>query len=233
VARPVPLKLCLAASNEWPPPETTKELSALFDRFVFRRTVRPVLTRDGRSRLLWDRDHRPTLTTALSPAELDRASRAAAALPWTAEAREALETILRELAKEGVQPGDRRQVKAVGAARAAAWLAGADAVEPEHLEVLASVLWDDPAEQPAVCARVIAKVANPVGMRVSQLLLEVEQVLAGTDVKDLAQAATAAAKLGEVDRQLASLKGNGRLDRARAYVREQIKAIRLASLDAV
>jgi MoxR-like ATPase len=33
VARRVPLKLCLAASNEWPCPETGRELAALFDRF--------------------------------------------------------------------------------------------------------------------------------------------------------------------------------------------------------
>ncbi|MFO0801964.1 MAG: hypothetical protein U0791_02405 [Gemmataceae bacterium] len=43
-----------------------------------------------------------------------------------------------------MQPGDRRQMKAVAAARAYAWLNGATQVEPEHLEVLASVLWDDP-----------------------------------------------------------------------------------------
>jgi MoxR-like ATPase len=33
IARKVPLRLCVAASNEWPGPETGKELSALFDRF--------------------------------------------------------------------------------------------------------------------------------------------------------------------------------------------------------
>ena len=155
------------------------------------------------------------------------------ALPWTDDGRDALEAVIRELAKESVQPGDRRQRKAVAVARAFAWLSGAEAVEPEHLEVLASVLWDDPLEQPEVCARVIAKVANPVGMRVSQLLLECEQILATADVRNLAQAAVAAAKLGEIDRQLAGLKGNGRLDRARAYVREQLKKLKLASIEAV
>ena len=37
-------------------------------------------------------------------------------------------------------------------------------------------------------------------MRVTQLLLEAESVLAATDVRDLAGAANAAAKLGEIDR---------------------------------
>ena len=43
-------------------------------------------------------------------------------------------------------------------------------------------------------------------MRVNQLLLEVEQILAATDVRNLAQAATATAKLAEIDKQLATLK---------------------------
>src|SRR5207302_4894793 len=58
----IPLKLCVAASNEWPSPETGKELAALFDRFLLRKSVRPILTVAGRKRLLWDRDHTPTLS---------------------------------------------------------------------------------------------------------------------------------------------------------------------------
>jgi MoxR-like ATPase len=70
-------------------------------------------------------------------------------------------------------------------------------------------------------------------MRVNQLLLEAEQVIASADVRNLSQAATATAKLGEIDKQLGTLKGNGRLDRARAYVRDQIRRVKLASIEAV
>src|SRR6188472_1670667 len=35
----VPLRLAVGASNEWPSPETGKELSALLDRFLLRKTV--------------------------------------------------------------------------------------------------------------------------------------------------------------------------------------------------
>ena len=233
VARTVPLKLCVAAGNEWPGAETGRELAALFDRFLFRKAVRPILSQAGRRRLLWERDHTPVLSGSVSPKDLERAHEEAMSLAWTAEAREALETVLKELAREGIRPGDRRQFRAVSAARAFAWVGGATSVEPEHLEVLAHVLWDDPLEQPEKCAQVIARVANPVGMRVNQLLLECEQILSGTDVRNLAQAATAAAKLGEIDRQLAGLKGNGRLERARAYVREQVRRIRIASIESV
>jgi MoxR-like ATPase len=231
----VPLRLCVAASNEWPQAqESGKELGALFDRFLLRKVVRPILSQAGRRRLLWHRDHTPKLSTSVTPSDLDRAHADALALPWGDEATEAFEQVLRELAREGVQPGDRRQFKAVAACQAFAYLSGASGVEPEHLEVCAHALWDDPEEQPEKAAQVVAKVANPTGMRVNQLLLECEQVLASADVKNLAQAATATAKLSEIDKRLGALKGgDGRLERARAYVREQVKKIRLASIEAI
>ena len=230
----VPLKMCLAASNEWGnSQEGGKELNALFDRFLLRRTVRPILSGAGRQRLLWERDHAPKLSTTITPEEIDQVHDDAMALPWSNDAREALESILREINKEGIQPGDRRQYKSVGAAQAFAYLNGDEEVEPEHLEILAAVLWDDPVEQPEKVAQIIAKIANPTGMRVNQLLLETEQVLNATDTKQLSQAATATAKLQEVDKQLRGLKGNGRVDRARKYVQDQIKYIKQASLESL
>jgi MoxR-like ATPase len=232
-AVPVPLRLCLCASNEWPQAqEGGKELNALFDRLLFRKSVRPILSQGGRQRLLWQRDHQPKLSETITSKELDQASEEAKEIPWTPEAKEALETILRELSKEGIQPGDRRQFKSILATQAYAWLQRASEVEPEHLEILQHVLWEAPEEQPEKVASVIARIANPAGMKLNQLLLEVEQVLSATDVRNLSQAATSTAKLAEIDKQLAGLKGkNGRLDKARAYVREQTKRIRLASLD--
>lgn len=231
----VPLLLCVSASNEWPnAQEGGKELQAVFDRYLFRRTVRPILSAAGRQRLLWKRDHSPRLSTTVSPEEIEQARADALALPWTDEAKEALETILRELAKEGIQPGDRRQFKSVGAAQAFAYLSGADRVEPEHLEILASTLWDDPQEQPEKVAGIVARIANPTGMRVNSLLLEVEQILAATDVKQLAQAASAAGKLQEILKKLHGLKGgDGRVARAKEYVGQQIKRIKLASIEAI
>jgi MoxR-like ATPase len=230
----VPLKICVAASNEWPQHfEGGKELHALFDRFLLRRSVRPILSASGRTRLLWHRDHTPRLSTSITPAEIDQAHQDAMGLRWSIEARAALETILRELAKEGIQPGDRRQFKSISATQAFAYLGGAGQVEPEHLEVLAHTLWDAPEEQPDKVAQIVARIANPTGMRINQLLLEAEQVLANTDVKQLAQAATATAKLQEIDKQLGALKGDGRLERARSYLREQIKRIKLASIESI
>jgi MoxR-like ATPase len=229
-----PLRLCVAASNEWPgQQENGAELQAVFDRFLLRKSVRPIASAAGRHRLLWATDHTPRLSTSVTPAELDLAHAEAIGLPWTAEAREAFEAILRELATEGVRPGDRRQFKAVGACKAFAYLCGAESVEPEHLEVAAHCLWDAPEEQPQKAAEVVARIANPTGMKVNQLLLECEQVVSACDVRNLPSAATAAAKLGEIDRALAALKPDARVAKARSHVKEQVKRLKLASLEAV
>jgi len=233
VARKVPLRMCVGASNEWPSPETGKELAALFDRFLLRRTVSPIRSQVGQQRLLWIRDHTPKLSTTIAPEEVEWARRAAEALPWSTEAKQSLEAILRDLAKEGVQPGDRRLFKTVGVVQAYAYLCGAEEVAPEHLEIAANTLWEDPIEQPQKVLQVISRIANPTGMRVTQLLLEAEQVLVACDVRNLADAAKAAAKLAEIERQFATLKGNGRVDRARDYLREQLRKLKLASIEAI
>src|SRR5437660_5657355 len=75
VARKVPLKLCVGASNEWPSPDTGKELFALFDRFCLRKAVSPIRSQAGRQKLLWTRDHSPRLSTTVTPAEVEQARR--------------------------------------------------------------------------------------------------------------------------------------------------------------
>ncbi|MBP3956878.1 AAA family ATPase [Gemmata sp. G18] len=229
--RRVPLRLCVAASNEWP--EAGPDLGALFDRFVVRKTVAPIRSRAGRARLLWGPGTVPELSGTITPAEVDAARGAAAALPWSGAAKEALEAVLGDLVRDGVRPGDRRQFRTVGVVRAFAFLCGAERVEPEHLEVARHCLWDDPHEHPERVTRVIAKVANPPGLRVAQLLLEAEGVLGATDARDLAAAATGAAKLGEIERQLGALPGTGRVEAARAYLRDQLRQLKLASIGAV
>src|SRR5262249_55148306 len=107
--RKVPLKLCVAASNEWASPETGKELAAISDRFLLRRTVQPIRSRPGRERLLWTADHTPKLSSTISTSEVEKARSDVQGLPWSRDAKDALETILSELGKEGIQPGDRRQ----------------------------------------------------------------------------------------------------------------------------
>ena len=212
------------AARNWPPRSI-----ASFSANRCNRCGRPA----PRARLLWDDRPRPAVEFPLTAADLDAAHGAAMPLPWTPSAKEALEAILKELVREGVRPGDRRQVKTVAAVRAFTWLAGASEVRPEHLEVAQHTLWDVPEEQPRKVREVIARVANPAGMRVAQLLVEADEIVSAVNSRDLTDSAKAAAKLSEVEKQFAALDGDPRADKARRYVREQLKQLKLASLDAV
>jgi MoxR-like ATPase len=228
-----PLKLAVAASNETPSAyEGGKELAAVFDRFLLRKKVRPIIRVEGRQRLLWERDHNPKLSTKLSTVELELVTAYIQALAWTAEAKNALHTILRELSREGVVPGDRRQYKSVAATQAYAFLAGADRVEPEHLEILSHILWDDPEEQPQKAASIVAKVANPTGMKVNSLLKEAEDVVQATDPRNIGQAGTAIPKLEEILKQLAALPDSDpRVKKAEDIIGRQIKSIKKAAIE--
>lgn len=180
-ARRCPLLMCVAASNEWPSDQDGgRELGALFDRFLFRKKVRPVTAQAGRKALLKKAvnldDCRPNFPEVITPGEALTAHSQAAKLDWTPEARKALWEVLAELNREGIFPGDRRVFKSVMAARASAYLHGADEVLPEHLEVLQHVLWDDPTEQPQKCAQVVSQIANPVGFKINDLLMQAEDV---------------------------------------------------------
>lgn len=225
----VPLRMVVAASNEWPSSDTGKELSALLDRFLVRKTVRPIATETGKLRLL-DFDgsaggHRVRFSTRISLAEIDQARDEASSLPFTEDAKEAFLTILRELAREGIVPGDRRQYKAVGVCRAAAYLDGADEVRREHLDVLRYVLWDDPAEQPEKTAKIVARTANPIGAEINGYLVEASEIMGRCDVNDIAQAATASAALKEIVRKLNTHTGHHKAGLALIYVKGEIKRI--------
>jgi MoxR-like ATPase len=212
--RDCPLKICVSASNEWP---DGQELGALFDRFLFRKTVRPV-SKSGRKRLLQDNDLEPHLTTSISPDELEKAFDEASCLQLTADAWDALSRILDELNTEGIFPGDRRQRKSVMAAKAYAYLCGAEEVEPEHLEILAHVLWEDPTEQPKKTGQIVARIANPIAHAINEKLAQV------TDVLKKNKATDAVPKLQQIQKELKQMADHPRKEMALAIVSKEIKS---------
>ena len=232
VARRVPLEICLGAANDFPQGDESKSLGALMDRFMLRKSVLPISSMAGRQRLLWN-NSAPEFSTSLTSSELTAARLDAQGIPWSSEGMKALEAILDELARQSVRPSDRRQYKSVAIVQAFAWLNGAEDVQPEHLEVLQHVLWNDHAEESAKVRSVILQVAAPVGMKVSGLISEIEQVLSSVDPKDLGQAATGAAKLSEINKSLKGLKSHPKAVAAIAYLKEQITQLRLKSLDSI
>jgi MoxR-like ATPase len=231
VARRVPLEICLGAANDWPSGDEGKSLGALVDRFMLRKSVAPISSMAGRQKLLWA-NKPPEFSTNLSAHELIAARLDAQGLPWSKEAKQALEAILDELSRQGVKPSDRRQFKSIAVVQGYAWLQGAEDVQPEHLEILQHVLWSDHEEAIKVRS-VIMTIAAPVGMKVNGLISEIEQILSGVNPKDLGATATAASKLSEIQKSLKAMKDHPKALAALAYVKDQITQLRLKSLDSI
>jgi MoxR-like ATPase len=227
-----PLKLCIAASNEWPGGDDGKELGALFDRFLFRKSVRPIATDKGIDQLLWKSNHTPVLSTSITSAEIDQAASDAMSLAWERDSKEAFLSVLKESRREGIIPGDRRLHKAVKAVQAFAYLQGGTSVEPDHLEVLSHVLWEDPTEQPKKVAEIVGRIANPTGMQINSLLMEAEEVVRGANLSDLGQAASATRKLNEIVKKLKDVPGS-RAKQAQDHVAEEVRRIKRATIDAM
>ena len=208
-----PLKVAIAASNEWP---DAQELGALFDRFLLRKTVKQV-SKIGRRRLLRDRSHAPEFTSTISVEELDQAHDEAMALDFSDQAWSVLEEILDELNREGILPGDRRMKKATNIARAFAYLRGASEVEPVHLEVLKYVLWNDAGEQEKKCHQIVCRLSNPVGSKITDLLMQAASVV------EVSKPEEAVSKLQELQKQLKELPEHERRDAAIRYVGNEVK----------
>ncbi len=187
VFRSVPLRIAVAASNEWPNDQDGgRELHALFDRFLFRKKVKNVSRNAGRRELLKRSVANQQPRVKFDPHEqatardLDLMHDEARNLPLSNDAKKSLWKILEELDKEGVVFGDRRVYKSVLAVRAYAYLEGAAEVQTPHLEILQHVLWDDPTEQPEKAAKVVSKIANPVGSAITEFLIQAESVAEST-----------------------------------------------------
>lgn len=209
-----PLRICVAASNEWP--DQQEELGALFDRFLLRKHVNPVSVA-GRARLLWDRNHQAEFSSTITTGQIDQAHEEAKALEWSEQAVKTLEQILDELNRNGICPGDRRMFKAVMVAQAYAWMNGHDEVEPEDLEILKHCLWTDPNEQPIKAGQIIARLANPAGHAINERLAQANDVVAKNTATE------AVPKLQEILKDLEALPNHPRKAAAIKWVQETIK----------
>lgn len=224
-----PLKFMVGASNEWPRIED--DADAIFDRFLFRREVKHVTSSSGLTELVFGGDHKPALSTTLTMEELEQARAEVLKVKWSDEAKESLMSIIHDLHKDGIYPSERRLVKAKKMAQAAAWLEGAAEVDPEHLAILAHVLWVIPQEQPAKAAATVLKHANPSQARVAARMEEVEQIIKGCKEGDLIAAQSAASKLTEILKKLKAEKG-AKAKVASDKVTAEIKRIKIQAVAA-
>jgi hypothetical protein len=176
--------------------------------------------------------HKAEFTEKVTPAEISKAQALVKVMEFTDAARAAFGQIVATARTEGIRPGDRRLYKSVTACQASAFLAGADEVLPEHLEVLAHTLWVDPAEQPMKLAEIVGPIANPEAAAVNALLTEAAEIVRNTDLRDLTQATVAVKKLASIEKTAKSHTGT-KASATQKYLREEIKRLRLATIDSL
>lgn len=215
-----PLLMLMGASNEWPIGEGFETCAAMFDRFLIRKAVSYVSPMSV-DRLIWGQLQKPGKCLDLQ--DVLQAQREAAALQWSRQGVEAMLEIVDSLRLEGIRPSDRRLRKSAVAAKAVAWLKGANAVGADHLEILQHVLWEDPQQHPAKVAEVVVGIANPSARGLAQLLQEAQELMSTINVRHVEERTyTDVAKLREIANRLKAM-GGERAEMAFGKVSDALK----------
>ncbi len=217
-----PLVSAIGSANTWP------EDAAMLDRWLMRMVVRP-LSPSNQDALAWA--DLPGVSPVVTLSDLADANEASKALLIDPDTKARYAEIRGALVEAGIKPSDRRVRMGVSVARAAAILDGATSVLPRHLEILATVLWDQPG-QIDNATDIVLKIANPVGARLMSILRETDEIV-GT-VKDTTSRLQAIAKLEDMKKELkqtvASGNGNGRALAIQKHVQREWLVLQAAAL---
>lgn len=142
---PTPLITMFGASNELPDEE---ELSALYDRFMFR-FITAYITEDFHFLKMLDGAAAETRTT-LSFSELNQLAETVATVKVPGAILNEIAELRRILAREHIVVSDRRWKNSLDVLRAHAIIFGRSVVIEDDLMFLEHVLWKDPEERPKV-----------------------------------------------------------------------------------
>ena len=164
-----PLHTLAAASNEWPEPG---ELDALFDRFLIRKMVKPVPTKD-RQRLVFGDIGKPDPIATMD--EINAAHEAAMKLEFTKDAQDCYFEIAATLEQNDIRPGDRRLRKCANLCKAKAKLDDNMAVHPRHLAVLGDSMWTR-HEQAEQATEIVQRIAFPELQKLNDIALSLADI---------------------------------------------------------
>lgn len=222
----VPLRLCVAASNSWPNYEDGQaELGALFDRFLFRKKVDPIVTRKGKDKLLYapEKEFQPVfkdheILNSKDTISLDK-------IKVSDNFKESLNNCLKELREKGIAPGDRRLKKSIKVCKAKAWLDGQNEVQNEHGQILSHVLWIHPDERDKAI-EIVNKNFDPIGNKVKALILEIDEIYKAIVPGKFDTTSTAFHKLKEIKTKIEDLKEPKSTKTAIDHVNEKLRQIK-------
>jgi MoxR-like ATPase len=164
VAVDIPLLTMFAASNEIPQDE---ESLAFFDRFVFKFHV-DYVKEDASMEALFT-NHKTVSVPTLTLKDLKDEQSLAKAVNVSADIIKILMKLRREINNEGILVSDRKWVQVIDAIKAYAHLNGNRSVTDSDLMILCHILWSA-TEQRSKIRRIVARVSNPVGEKILQIL---------------------------------------------------------------
>lgn len=177
-----PLKVCIGASNELPNNDEGDALDALYDRFVLRRWVQGLKSRDSRRALLAMKGA-PAIAVRVDDSTLATARDAVKHVVLADATVEALLDLQEALDSEcGIEMSDRRLRKCEKVLRAYAALQGRTVVEPEDLEILADSLWNKPDERASIMGQIM-KVSNPAKAEAAKVYDAAVEAFQAVDLK--------------------------------------------------
>ena len=156
----VPLLMCLAAGNQFP---EAKELGALYDRFLFRKKVKPIESQAGRDNLLFGGSHLVEFDSEeqITREEILFARKHSRGMPWHPIAKKAIIDVWNNVNRAGIRIGDRRMLKTKSAVQAYSFLNGNSEVQLKDILISVHSLWEDPQEQPEKVFKIVSSICDP------------------------------------------------------------------------
>lgn len=179
----VPLRMAIAASNEFP---ETEDLEAFYDRFIFRHWVGYI--QDAKTRILMAQAGRASKTanqtlippTGLTLDEVDALQARVYDVQIPAAIEKNYDRLIRTLDTNGIKVSDRRYYKGQIAMMANALLNGRMTVNGNDFKALKNILWNRDVKELILLEKELEKFANPHEAKLKELLNKAKEVKENT-----------------------------------------------------
>lgn len=167
-----PLMSLFGASNEYP--EEDENLAALYDRFLLRYEVGPIMEAMAFAAMLTSKA--PTQRPQITLTELQQLQDSARMVQITQDIIDALVFLRKDLIEKNIIPSDRRWKQSLSLIQARAVINGRNIADISDMEILKDCLWETPDQKDTVAGLVKKFCVDQVTAEIQQYLAEAQEV---------------------------------------------------------